>query len=92
MVYIDEVRKTRGRDGYDVITHVCCTRYMSLKATDWKTKAWMIDFIKRNPSESVKTKYRRGTTWVEGEDVRVIDDEFLRTDANHTRRDNLGEL
>ena len=51
----------------------------------------MINYIKDYP-DSVKTLYKRGTSWIEGEYVHVVDDEYLRTDANNKREDNLGEL
>ena len=54
-------------------------------------KKFMINYIKDYPN-SVKTLYKRGTSWIEGEYVHVVDDEYLRTDANNKREDNLGEL
>lgn len=38
---------------------------------------------------------RRDGKWYKGEDVRVIEIDgvkYLRTDSNHTKQDNLGEL
>lgn len=51
----------------------------------------MITHIKTNLN-SVKTKYLKNGVWCVGEDVRVVDDSYLRTDANHILRDNLGNL
>ena len=68
-----------------------------LKCTDGRseyeecTKKFMINYIKDYP-DSVKTLYKRGTSWIEGEYVHVVDNEYLRTDANYKREDNLGEL
>lgn len=51
----------------------------------------MIKYINAHP-DTVKTMYRRGASWVKGEYVHVVDNEYLRTDANYKREDNLGEL
>ena len=51
----------------------------------------MIDFINKNPGVT-KTKYYGYYGWVVGEDVRVVDNEYLRTDSNRTKADNLGKL
>lgn len=40
-----------------------------------------------------KTKYKLSDgVYREGEDIRVVDNEYLRTDANNKRADNLGYL
>lgn len=45
---------------------------------------------------TVKTKYKSGYTWIEGETVRVYTDDsgykYLRTDNNKISKDNLGNL
>lgn len=57
------------------------------------------------PREFVATLIRKGkasfhtrvlnkerTSWVRGADVHVLEDVFLTTDPNNTKRDNLGSL
>ncbi len=51
----------------------------------------MINFINQNPN-CTKTKYIKIGRRIVGEDVRVIESSYLRTDANYIKRDNLGEL
>jgi len=48
-----------------------------------------------NTRLSYKTIYKKAGTWVDGEDVRAITidgDNFIRTDSNNTKSDNLGDL
>lgn len=92
LYYIDEVKKSRGYDGYDVITSLAYTQNLNTKASMWCTKRQMIDYINAHPNAVVKTKYFRNGSWHVGEDVRVVDNEYLRTDPNNTKRDNLGKL
>ena len=54
-------------------------------------KQQMIDFIKANPN-CTKTKYFKNGRWVVGEDVRVVDNRYLRTDSNYIKADNLENL
>ena len=63
LYYIDEVKKSRGYDGYDVIISLAYTQ-----------------------------NYFRNGSWHVVEDVHVVDNEYLRTDPNNIKRDNLGEL
>lgn len=42
--------------------------------------------------KTVVTVVKKGTEWVRGEDVRVTSAEYLRTDANEKKKDNLGSL
>ena len=51
-----------------------------------------IDYINAHPYDTVKTKYLRNGYWHVGEDVHVVDNDYLRTDPNNIKRDNLGEL
>lgn len=51
----------------------------------------MINFINEHPNVT-KTKYYRYGNWTVGEDVRVVDNSYLRTDANNIKSDNLGSL
>ena len=74
-----------------MITHLRWTNNFYEAATNICTKREMIDFINANPN-CTKTKYRRYGSWQVGEDVRVVDNAYLRTDANNTKADNLGEL
>ena len=87
MVYIDAVHF----DVYGVISKVKWTNSLYEKATKECSKKQMIKFINENPN-CTKTKYMVNGTWREGEDVRVVDNEYLRTDANRIKADNLGNL
>lgn len=51
----------------------------------------MIEFINKNPN-CTKPQYYRYGSWTIGEDVRVVENEYLRTDANRIKADNLGNL
>lgn len=74
-----------------VIEKVKYTRYFGYIENFKTTKKEMIRYINAHP-DTVKTMYKRGTSWIEGEYVHVVDDEYFRTDANNKREDNLGEL
>ena len=68
------------------------TNNLNEDATKECTKKEMIDFINKNPN-STKTKYKNGWgSWQVGEDVRVVDNSYLRTDANNKKEDNLSNL
>ncbi len=91
MVYIDAVHYEQDSYGYEYIVRMKWTNYLSQQATQECTKSEMINFINKNPNRT-KTKYYRYGRWVEGEDVRVVDNRYLRTDANNYLTDNLGSL
>ena len=91
MLYIDKVRKTIV-NGVELITDVRYSNYLCLNGTNWCSKYQMINYINNHPYVTVKTKYWRYGQYVEGEKVRVVDDEYLRTDSNNIKADNLGEL
>jgi hypothetical protein len=91
MVYIDKVRYTTDQHGCEVITHLKWTNNLYESASKECTKQQMINFIKQNPN-CTKTKYIKLGLWSEGEDVRVVENSYLRTDANDIKRDNLGAL
>lgn len=91
MVYIDAVHYETDWLGNEYISKVKWTNSLYVPATSECTKAQMIEFINKNPN-STKTKYLRYGRWVEGEDVHVVDNRYLRTDANNIKADNLGSL
>ena len=91
MVYIDAVHYETDWYGREYIAKVKWPNYLSVQATAEATKREMIDFINQHPN-CTKTKYNRYGRWVEGEDVRVVDNAYLRTDANNIKADNLGSL
>ena len=91
MVYIDAVHYEQDSYGYEYIAKMKWTNDLYSQATDECTKSQMISFINNNPNVT-KTKYYRYGSWVVGEDVRVVDNRYLRTDANNIKADNLGEL
>ncbi len=92
MVYIDKVHYVVDQNGYEVIERIKWTNNLYEIATDECTKLGMIKFMKENPNSKVKTKYYRNYNWVVGEDVRVVNNSYLRTDANSISADNLGSL
>lgn len=55
-------------------------------------RAFVADLIRRgNAAFQTRTK-TADNKWKKGADVHLIDDEFLTTDRNSTKRDNLGSL
>jgi len=91
MVYIDKVHYSTDAHGCEVISKMKYTEILSQDATTECTKQAMIEYI--NKGNSVKTKYKNSWgNWQSGEDVRVVDNAYLRTDANNTKKDNLGNL
>ncbi len=92
MLYIDQVEKGKDVHGCEVITHVCYTNVLSQKAYKKCTKREMINFINQNPNTIVKTKYIKSGVWFSGAEVLVVNNEYLRTDGNNKKADNLGEL
>ena len=52
----------------------------------------MIDFINKNPGCTKTKYYNLWNGWTVGEDVRVVENSYLRTDANGIKADNLGSL
>jgi len=91
MLYIDAIREIEDSHGCTVIGHVKATEYKYLQASSVYSKADMIAYINKYPN-GVKTKYKIGGGWAEGETVRVVDNSYIRTDANRVLRDNLGNL
>lgn len=91
VVYIDKVHYERDVFGNEYITRLKWTNDLYSPAVKECSKWQMIDFIKANPNMT-KTKYLQRFGWVEGEDVRVVDNSYLRTDANNIKADNLGNL
>lgn len=91
MVYIDKVHYEQDRYGNEYISKLKWTNDLYSSAVSECSKRDMIDFINKNPNVT-KTKYYRFGSWVVGEDVRVVDDSYLRTDANSIKADNLGSL
>lgn len=91
MVYIDAVHYESDSYGNERIAKLKWTNNLSQEATSECTKKQMIDFINQHPN-CTKTKYYRYGYWVTGEDVRVVDNNYLRTDANNIKADNLGSL
>ena len=85
MVYIDKGRYSTDAHGCNVISKVKWTNDLNEDATSECTKQQMIDFINKNPNVT-KTKYKNSWgNWQVGENVRVIDNTYLRTDANNTK-------
>ncbi len=91
MVYIDKVHYETDSDGCEYIAKVTWTNSFAIWAENTCTKQQMINFINNNPNYT-KTKYLRNGVWCVGEDVRVVDNRYLRTDSNNIKADNLGNL
>ena len=91
MVYIDKVHYEVDQHGCEVISKLKWTNNLTENATKESSKKQMIEFINQNPN-CTKTKYYRYGNWTVGEDVRVVENEYLRTDANRIKSDNLGNL
>jgi len=92
MVYIDKVHYSTDSHGCEVISDVKWTNELTEDATKECSKQQMIDFINKNPNVT-KTKYKNSWgNWQSGEDVRVVDNNYLRTDSNNIKKDNLGNL
>lgn len=91
MFYIDAVHFATDYNGTELyIKSVKGTTKLDETSTTIYTKESVINFI--NDGNSVKTKYYRNGKWNIGEDVRVVDNSYLRTDANNIKADNLGSL
>lgn len=91
MVYIDGVRFSEDYNGNKAISVLRWTENFNAQGSSFATKHEMIQYVKNHPY-GVKTKYRRYGLWQNGEYVHVVDNAYLRTDANNTKADNLGEL
>lgn len=97
MVYVDAVHYETDSKGYRFIEKLKWTNNLNEQATNICTKQQMIDFINKNPN-CTKTKYLDNKIiwdikgWIAGEDIRVVDSSYLRTDSNSTKADNLGSL
>ena len=91
MIYIDKVHHEQDRYGNTYISRVKWTENLYSDATNDCSKREMIACINKNPGVT-KTKYLRYGNWAVGEDVRVVDNSYLRTDANNIKADNLGNL
>ncbi len=96
MVYVDAVHYETDSHGCEVIAKLKWTNTLDEQASKESTKKQMIEFINQNPN-CTKTKYLKdnlwnGKQWVEGEDIRVVDNSYLRTDSNQIKKDNLGSL
>lgn len=91
MVYIDKVHYIIDAHGCEVIGNLKWTNSLTESAANECTKKQMIDFINNNPNVT-NTKYYRNGLWITGENVRVVDNNYLRTDNNKKLADNLGEL
>ena len=92
MVYVDKVRYAKdsyGNESY--ISEIKWTNTLTENADKRCTKADMIKFINNNPGR-VHTKYYRFGRWNDGEEIRVVDNSYLRTDKNNIKADNLENL
>lgn len=91
MVYIDGVKFDTDYQGNKVITVLRWTETLNTTGSKFTAKYQMVEYVKNHPNNT-KTKYYRNGSWHVGEDVRVVDGKYLRTDANNIKTDNLGNL
>ena len=91
MTYIYAVHYVTDQHGCEVIGEVKTSNYLYSDQELRLSKQKVIQLI--NMGYRFKTKYKLSDgVYREGEDVRVIDNEYLHTDANNKRADNLGYL
>lgn len=88
MLYIFAIHKNSETG---VIEKLWYSNGLSTEHSDSCTKSAMINYVNLHP-DTVKTMYKCGPWWRSGEYVHVVDNEYLRTDANNEKKDNLGEL
>ncbi len=91
MIYIDQVHEEQGYGRYPVIKRLRYSNSVDVKGQKECSKADMVRYVMQNPN-TVRTKYFRGGRWQIGEYVHVVENNYLRTDANREKADNLGEL
>ena len=92
MVYVDKVRYAKDSNGNELyISEMKWTNALSENAYKRCTKAGMIKFINDKPG-CAHTKYYRNGRWCDGEEIRVVDNSYLRTDKNNIKADNLENL
>ncbi len=77
-------------NGTFVITDLIWTNTLSPKKEIKHSKKEIIKYI--NEGYKFKTMYYYNNEWRIGEDVHVVDGEYLRTDANNIKADNLANL
>ncbi len=91
MLYISRVHYEDSFYAYPAITKVKATNSLVSNLEYEYSKQDIINRIQNN-FESVKTKYLKNGVWQVGEDVRVVNGTYLRTDSNGKPEDNLGNL
>lgn len=80
---------------HDHISSVKATYNLNdeISSASEKSKTQVVSDIESG--HNVKTKYKSSYSWREGDDVRVVHGQsgkYIRTDANRTEKDNLGNL
>ncbi len=88
MFYIYAVHKNKDDGAIEQLRYSDRFGEMQIKSC---SKASMIRHINRYPN-TVMTMYVLCGRWVTGEHVHVVDNEYLRTDANDIKADNLVNL
>ena len=92
MVYVDKVRYAKDLHGNEsYISEMKWTNALTENAYKRFTKTDMIKFINDKP-DCAHTKYYRNGRWCDGEEIRVVDNSYLRTDKNNIKADNLENL
>lgn len=88
MFYIYAVHKNKDDGAIEQLRYSDRFGEMQIKSC---SKTSMIRYINRHP-DTVMTMCVLCGRWVTGEYVHVVDNEYLRTDANDIKADNLANL
>ena len=91
LLYIDKVHYEADYFGNEYIEELMATFSLNSNGNIRYKKSELISLINTH-NYTVRTKYLKYGYWFDGEDVRVIDNRYLRTDSNYIKADNLGEL
>ena len=75
-------------DSNGVITDLNTKKDSTTAGAVSMTKSALIKLLKPLGNDTAKTYTATGAS----EDIRIIDSKYLRTDANDTKKDNLGNL
>lgn len=75
------------KDSTGTITEVKASKDSTTAAGEIYSKRDMVALLEPTGRHTAKTWHNR-----KSEDVRVVDKKYLRSDANDTKADNLGEL
>ncbi|MGL4483830.1 MAG: DUF3892 domain-containing protein [Anaerovoracaceae bacterium] len=90
MRYIDKVHYVIDAHGCEVIETVKWSGELNTAGINECSKKAIIDYI--NEGNVAKTKTCYSEIWLEGSDIKVVDNKYIKTVANNIKEDNLGNL